>query len=66
MKPAIIHRDLKIDNILLQNDGRIKLIGFTLSNILEEEEENMRNTLINTVGASPEVRIKLIKLTFFL
>jgi len=50
--PMIIHRDIKTDNLMEQNDGTIKLLDFGVARIFNKKKTG---TLVGTPGyASPE------------
>ena len=51
--PAIIHRDIKPVNILLDKDGRIKLTDFGWSNYYSEENPTLRYTMCGTLEYLP-------------
>ena len=40
----MIHRDLKLENILLSKQGEIKISDFGLSKIIEEDSDNIELT----------------------
>lgn len=55
MKPALIHRDIKPDNILVLKNGNIKLLDFDAAREYIEGEKERDTSLLGTRGyASPE------------
>src|SRR5699024_1857477 len=52
--PAIIHRDIKLSNIMLSNDGIIKLIDFDIARIHKEDQTTDTHILGTHGYASPE------------
>ena len=59
---GIIHRDLKAGNILLMNNGEVKLADFGVS-ALNEDREKMRDTFI---GKTFYLEIKAKNNLFFI
>jgi len=54
MDPPIIHRDIKLENVLLHEDGKIKLTDFGWSNYICDDE--VRDTFCGTpVYLAPEM-----------
>jgi len=53
----IVHRDLRIDNILVIPGGRIKVIDFGLAKAITDETLTMAETALGSVGYSPPEQI---------
>jgi eukaryotic-like serine/threonine-protein kinase len=52
-KPPILHRDIKLGNIKLSEDGNVYLVDFGLAKMAWEHEETMTGARAMTPGYSP-------------
>lgn len=60
----IAHRDIKLENILLDNTGQVKLCDFGVSELLEDSNSLMKECCGTPIYMPPEViemDIKLVK-----
>ena len=66
-KCHIMHRDIKPDNIMIQNNNQIKLLDFGLSAYLENENEELvsRKSLVGEIRyVAPEILFKRNNLNY--
>ncbi|KAI8939850.1 hypothetical protein NX059_003586 [Plenodomus lindquistii] len=58
---GVLHRDLKSNNVLILEDGRVQLCDFGVSNTLEPEK-NKRSTIVGTpYWMAPELQREWVK-----
>ncbi|GIH97194.1 Stk1 family PASTA domain-containing Ser/Thr kinase [Planobispora siamensis] len=52
---GLIHRDVKPENVLLSDDGRVKVVDFGLARAIESTNQTRTGVMIGTIGyMSPE------------
>lgn len=57
----IIHRDINLNNIMLTNDGIVKLVDFDTVRIFKYDQ-NFDTTYLGTKGFAPPSNMVLVKL----
>lgn len=57
-KPPMLYRDLKPENLMLQDDGQIKLLDFGISMFLDKKENYLTHRLGTKGYAPPELYIQ--------
>lgn len=63
-KQMIVHRDLKLENLLLDKYNNIKIVDFGLSNIYDKEEQ-LKTACGSPCYAAPEVDLYQLILLIF-
>lgn len=54
---SVLHRDVKLDNILIDSSGRIKLCDFGISRIITDHREIIREQCGTPAYISPEIML---------
>ncbi len=49
----IVHCDIKPSNVLVRNDGRVKLLDFGIAKLLEDKDSGENTTLLTVEGVRP-------------
>ena len=50
----VIHRDIKPDNLLIDKDDVVKIADFGIAEILQDEEDEMKNKVGTRAFMAPE------------
>ncbi len=60
-KKGIVHRDIKSQNIMITDDGKVKIMDFGVAKFVRGSKTANKDTAIGTLGYSPPEQIRGVK-----